>query len=154
MGTYTELSLNAQLKANTPVEVRDLLTLLFDDTHDIDELDAKPRHPFFHDGRASFIGCISSQRPTGFNFPNLVVHTEVKNYEQVLNKFLDWIAPYIESVDDHGYWEPDNEDVVSDVILIDGRFALRSRERDKWGEKSAGSLTTLIENYPDLSEAP
>lgn len=143
MGHYTELHLTARLKESTPTEVRDLLIFMFN--RDLDDLDPKPRHPFFHTDRCSLVNLAA------FDFPVLQIKTDLKNQDDLLEKFLDWISPHVETVES-GVWAFDAIDWVEDVTFFEGRFILRPRVRDRYGYHVQEHLRTArtISQFKDL----
>lgn len=133
MGICTELYLNAVLKEDTPREVKDILTSMFE--NGLDDFEPRPIHPFFYDSRASFLGNPGDDKNdiAGFNFPVLKVRTEVKNHDDVLEKFLHWIAPYVQEVED-STWELEGQEVEMVVSFEAPNFVLTCPEKSVYGD--------------------
>jgi hypothetical protein len=119
MGTYTEFYFKATLKKETPPEVITLLNDIVNNFHafyeqltnkeypviksvaDTPELPIE--HPFgkcerwdqlFH---STDWGSINNGGSTFTNtgYPELWIHTQFKNYDNPIGKFVDWIKPHI-----------------------------------------------------------
>jgi hypothetical protein len=97
---YTEISFGAKLKSDTPQEVIDTIQHLVNGEHDMVR---KTAHPFFQSGRSWLLTSQGSYYfavniPPSFTFDgawSLYFRTSVKNYDDEIEKFLDWIKPYI-----------------------------------------------------------
>lgn len=104
MGMYTEIIFGATLKDETPVEVITILKHLVEGS----EIPAQHQeHKFFETSRCRWI-CTSSS----YYFPGrpeailefepilqrwyLQFRSNLKNYDQEIEMFLDWVKPYIE----------------------------------------------------------
>jgi hypothetical protein len=110
MGMYTELIFGATVKDTIPQEVKDVLHYLFDEEALGLRLKPKnlPNHPFFKCDRWDFITSCSSyyfavrnthcsiQHDDISNTYNLSSRANLKNYDNEIAMFLDWIKPYIE----------------------------------------------------------
>lgn len=106
MGMYTEYLLRGSLKDDTPQQVRDVLTYLASrDWDERQEPDPLPDHPFFATARWECLGSRMS-----YYFPGSVGHSEfsehgfifygdLKNYNQEIAEFVDWIKPYLDPLD-------------------------------------------------------
>ena len=107
MGMYTEIIFGAELKEDTPNEVietiYDLITC-----DNIDEFKYVPEHDFFktsrwwmlqYGGSYSFPGRIDSRfyKDNISNTYFLHFRTNIKNYDQEIELFLDWIKQYIDN---------------------------------------------------------
>lgn len=103
MGMYTHLVLNANLKEDTPKDVIGTLLYLSDKTEvcPIDE-----NHPLYGVGRIRMVMCGDSCSFDGdtyyeFRFDeiqkewSLTINSNIKNYDEEYQKFLDYIQPYI-----------------------------------------------------------
>lgn len=110
MGTYTEFSLSVKLRKDTPYEVVEFLAEMimikyirdgyYDTVNNIPYYDSKPwdrpvpfRHVLFTSSRweAIFTGSME-QNCAGWT---LTLRNEFKNYDCEIQRFLDWIKPYI-----------------------------------------------------------
>ena len=145
MGMYTRMDVDIKLKDCTPDYVRYILEDLIEnyggECEDGLLLDSMPIHPFFLDERFDSIGYCrhatknedDSECPS-FNFPHLKIRCEVKNYTRVLEKFLDWITPYVDEASGiyhyEEWWNP------SEILLKEHegkkRFMIR-HSRDPHG---------------------
>lgn len=103
MGMYTELILKCIIKSDTPREVNQILDFLFnrDCKQDVENL-AIPTHPFFNCGRWRFIGSCSSYyhipwASSRYSEDYLFTRSDLKNYDDEIAKFIDWLTPYIDA---------------------------------------------------------
>lgn len=120
MGMYTEICYNACLKEDAPKEVIDTLNHLLNK----EPIDKLPNHKFFSCTRWKTIGWGSSyyfeaQPHRLFEFDpirnccvvNLICN--LKNYNNEIENFIDWLDPYIDGSEGHylGYtrYEEDND---------------------------------------------
>lgn len=107
MGMYTELSLDLRLAEDVPPEVLDILRFMLEGDPS-DERPILPRHPLFGDTRWAFmLRCCSYYHTpvatmalhwddiTKAHF--LVGRCDLKNYDNEINLFIDWLTPYIEA---------------------------------------------------------
>ncbi len=108
MGMYTELVFKASIRADIPDPVHAVLRHLFADG---DRPSALPDHPLFQCSRWGQIGRGSSFYHTPFALsqydnPNdpgakdgyIFSRSDLKNYEQEIAHFLDWVDPYIDEM--------------------------------------------------------
>jgi|TARA_R110000796_G_scaffold247790_1_gene373767 hypothetical protein len=105
MGMYTELFFTARLKKDTPEEVVAILKHLFEEgSYDLG-LSDKPNHEFFECHRWDCIGNMSSFYFTPFPLSAMrklqgsyfiTSRSDLKNYDGEINKFIDWVTPYLE----------------------------------------------------------
>ena len=110
MGNYTELYLSCRLKEGLSKEVVDVLDYLFnkDTNEELPEAPEElPDHAFFKCERWECIGNSSSHYFVPFATSNLkfnnisncfslTTRSDLKNYNQEIEKFLNWISEYIE----------------------------------------------------------
>lgn len=112
MGMYTEIIFGAWLKEDLPQDVVDTINILvnsnINDIRNFCQLSSVPDHPFFKSERPWLL-----QSGGSYYFPqvmraefkydkiakqySLCFRTNIKNYDDEIEKFLDWIKPYIES---------------------------------------------------------
>ena len=110
MGMYTELVLKCEIKDDVPAYVKDVLKYLFKSG---DEPQMLPKHAFFECPRWPMVGRSGSF----YHHPNPVSdywtghegadnrggqifsRSDLKNYNDELTKFLDWLMPYIDQPD-------------------------------------------------------
>src|SRR5882672_2404592 len=95
MGYYTQFHFNATLKSNIEDDkklIRQLIDCMKDDRSDIPSV--LPKHDFFKQAwwRAVLYGaCIK----TAFCEDCIFVDCNIKNYDDQIEKFLDWISDYV-----------------------------------------------------------
>lgn len=110
MGMYTELYISASLKRNSPDKVKEIIRLLFDgdNEHETDETDLPP-HEFFDCHRWRMIGRCSSYYFSPFALSKVLEddingklyftsRSDLKNYDSEIEKFLDWVMPYLDQI--------------------------------------------------------
>ena len=112
MGMYTELTLKVDLNEGLPEDVNRILRFLFDNSFDEDDDEMVtgkdfikkygelPDHEFFKSERWSSVGSCNSfyHVPETFNHyrrNSLFSRSDLKNYDCEIEKFLDWLLPYI-----------------------------------------------------------
>lgn len=107
MGMYTEFHFNSELKEDTPSEVINLLKWLL---WDADQPEPLPVHPFFECDRRRniFTGdsyYFDAQTYSILEYDSvsesyfLCVRSNLKNYDSEIQKFCDWIRPYLNKTD-------------------------------------------------------
>ena len=127
---YTELVLNSRFIDNTPKDVIEALQWMLEANPE----DEKPliEHPLFELIRAKFMlrmGSFyfvpehSSKMISGFDdgkFTHLSIRCDLKNYENEIETFLDWICPYL---DDEflGYMRYEEDDDPTLIYQVDGK---------------------------------
>lgn len=122
MGMYTELVCALELRENTPSEILDVIRYMLDET---DELERTPDHKLFKTSRWEFMlrsdsyyfdgtshsflkqDNLTPDRPMYF----LNIRCNLKNYDNEIDKFIDWISLYAETTGFIGYkrYEEDEE---------------------------------------------
>lgn len=100
MGMYTELIFGASLKKDTPQEVIDTIRYMVGDIPTIDNyIFEKNRNPLR--GSSYYFGVSNSVSKFWIDEISkewiLSSRANIKNYDQDIQKFLDWIKPYISS---------------------------------------------------------
>lgn len=119
MGMYTELNIGVRI-CPTPTVLQKLNYMLGEDTEDV-HID----HPLFtdstrwkhmllcdsyyFDGKADsklFIDDLCPDKPMYF----LNVRCNLKNYDEEIEKFMDWLCPYIETEGFLGYKRYEEQD--------------------------------------------
>lgn len=125
MGMYTEIFMRAELKEDVPEAVLNILRYLLNG--DGESLGAIPSHPFFQCDRWLHIGTSDSayfpfepnsalRRSTWHPGFEISVHANLKNYDQEIDKFFDWIDPYVRAAEGEflGYslYEEGNEPIL------------------------------------------
>lgn len=101
MGMYTEIVIKACMKENLPEEVSKVLDYMFRGGEKPDIY--LPSHSFFKCPRWDFIGKGSSYYhvPASITFYDegyLFSRSDLKNYDDEINLFFDWINPYLEGL--------------------------------------------------------
>jgi hypothetical protein len=102
MGMYTELHFNTELKPDVPAEILEILQHM---ANDAPKPESVPDHPFFECERWSFM-CLcdsyyfdadthSTLRHDYQGGWFLCIRCNVKNYDSEIEKFIDWIGPYL-----------------------------------------------------------
>lgn len=105
MGMYTEIFLRGEIDKSAPQEVHNILHYLIGDIEQ-GPIDI-PNHPFFETQRWEAIAGMTSayfpEHPKSVlvksdwgDHWNLVIHSNLKNYEGEIGKFFHWIEPYME----------------------------------------------------------
>lgn len=106
MGMYTELVLVTKVRGDAPAEVIEALKIMCSNkTKDNSEL-PQIDHPFFKLGRAAwmfqnnsyyFVPASVSQFEWNAigKFWTLIVRCDLKNYEDEIDTFVDWLTPYL-----------------------------------------------------------
>jgi len=106
MGMYTELHFNAELKEDTPEEVIALLRFMLGDIEE--QMDPSPEHLFFKTTRWNWmLKCDSyyfaADTHSTLRYDDigrcryLCIRCNLKNYDDEIEHFLDWIMPYIDA---------------------------------------------------------
>ena len=103
---YTECYICSPIKTNTPKEIMDILFYMFGDKDLLDEAPKNlPAHKFFTKERWQFIGKCSSFYHIPFSVSKirkeqnqyyLVSRSDIKNYDNEIEGFFDWISPYLD----------------------------------------------------------
>lgn len=114
MGMYTELVLKCRIKREIPAKEKAVLEYLFAWK---EKPSALPDHPFFKTTHWDAIGRSNSfyhvpQAFSCFDGEYLFTRSDLKNYENEIDLFLDFINPYITHDTDHflGWvWYESNE---------------------------------------------
>ena len=110
MGMYTELFVEGGLKAAAPQEIKNVIYYLFDQARD-DHMKiqpiAWPDHPFFTLPRWASIGNCSSFYHVPLSMSTcdeqqgqlyFVSRSDLKNYDNEIAAFLDWLRPYCQTL--------------------------------------------------------
>ena len=100
MGMYTELVLKARVKHDLPADIEAVLQYLFNDAGAGEPL--RPHHEFFQCSRWAAIGSCSSHyhipwATSRYAGGHIFSRSDLKNYEGEIDKFIDWISPYLET---------------------------------------------------------
>lgn len=103
MGMYTEINVCFDLIKDTPKNVTDILHYLIDGNDEPSEL---PNHEFFKCDRWCLVACCDSYYFDGTTNSKIVfdytsmrykvnIRSNLKNYDNEIDKFLHWLAPYV-----------------------------------------------------------
>ena len=98
MGMYTELVLKCEVRGDAPIEVMEVIGNLFGQQQEPESL---PNHEFFKCQRWDFIGKHDSTstmkvRPWSLRGDlEIFSYSSLKNYDSEIEKFIDWITPYL-----------------------------------------------------------
>ena len=106
MGMYTELQFTAEIDYDKHEEIIDILRYMTGDESIKRENLTIPTHELFETDRWEYMLLGSSYYFPGqphhtlkeehnFQLINLSVRTDLKNYDNEIQKFLDWIYPYV-----------------------------------------------------------
>jgi hypothetical protein len=128
MGMYTEFVLVAKVRGDAPAEVIEMLKVMC--TGGANEVDlSNLNHPFFSLGRAPWMLQCSSYYHTPASvsqfehndigkFWTLIVRCDLKNYEDEIDQFVDWVTPYLDVYEnDHLGWKKYEEDTVPTLLF-------------------------------------
>lgn len=110
MGMYTELNIGVNLRSDTPENIIDILKHMLEDDEDVCTTD----HPLFETERWRFMLRCDSYYFDGHTDSSMVkdnisgeyelnVRCNIKNYDDEIEQFLDFIQPYLESDGFLGY---------------------------------------------------
>lgn len=122
MGMYTELYLGTKLRGDTPAEVFSLIERAIGGMSENWDL---PDHPFFKCERWSCIFCgggsyyfeapcfqkLFDPDPICNGARQLLIVVNLKNYDQEIQHFLDWISPYIDEGGHVGHMRYEEDEV-------------------------------------------
>ena len=123
MGMYTELVMAIELKQNVSANVYEILQYMVGDS-EFEPIEL-PNHPLFKTNRWHFMlnsdsyyfdGITKSILKEDNLFPDhpsyyLTIRCNLKNYNEEIEKFIDWITPYSDTKGFVGYkrYEEDEE---------------------------------------------
>ncbi len=137
MGMYTELNIAVELVNDS--EVLDILKYMLTTSEDATKPNHIPYHPLFNTARWRYMlqsdsfyfsGQASSQLFKHLDYYYLNVRCNLKNYEDEIEEFLNWLAPYIKDYGFIGYMRYE-EDEYPTLIFCDNhriRFEYAGKE--------------------------
>lgn len=140
MGMYTQLHLGVTLSKETPTEIINLLRFMLHETDDEKYTQPLPNHELFkHNRWVYMLTCDSyyfNYKTTHlFKFDDIGQHwwfnvtTNLKNYEDEIGLFLDWINQYIEdpmrNCDEMLGYIRYEENALPDIITWDYILSIR-----------------------------
>lgn len=125
MGMYTEICLNINLKKNTPANVVEIIKYML---NELDESPELPAHTLFQTARWQgmlrsgsyyFDGATTSKfyKDSISDEFVLSVRSNLKNYDDEIGEFINWITPYVET---NGFWGYSRYEEADDPTLIYG----------------------------------
>lgn len=132
MGMYTEFHFNVKLKKDVPEDVIEVLRFM---TADRDKPERLPNHPLFRDDTrwGYMLTCDSYYFPmtvaTSLLYDNIAkgyflsVRSNFKNYNNEIDKFLNWIIPYVADYHDNflGFYRYEEAEEPTLIYLSDYR---------------------------------
>ncbi len=126
---YTELYICCKIKKELPGDVLAILNHLFSENWPKITSTELPEHEFFKCDRWSCIGSMASYYfvPESINlfkyddignYYTLISRSDLKNYDNEIAKFIDWLMPYIEmdSGDYIGHYRYE-EDIIPTLLF-------------------------------------
>lgn len=138
MGCFTEINVNFDLVKDTPKDVIDIMHYLILSNENETKPSVLPKHEFFECDRWDSVACCSSyyfDRLSNSKMEyneisktyRVSIRTDLKNYDSEIEKFLDWLLPYINSNGFIGYKRHEDMDNPT-LIYIEVDDALRKKE--------------------------
>lgn len=129
MGMYTELNIGLELSKDTPEEVINIINYMI--SGEGSDMPTTPNHPLFSTDRWDFMLTCSSyyfnaQPVHKFEYDEigecwfLTSISNLKNYNSEIEKFLDWISPYINDNGFFGYMRYEEDDFPT--LLINDKY--------------------------------
>lgn len=108
MGMYTEILMRGEIRKDAPDDVRAVLRYL---VRGEEKPETLPEHPFFKCERWEYVATMnsaylpvvsrSSLEKSGWGDSEyLYVHAQLKDYDGEIEKFFDWVDPYIDGTPD------------------------------------------------------
>lgn len=124
MGMYTELMVEGSIRHDAPAQVKHFVNVLFNRDYHISGADVlpKPDHPFFQCSRWNSVGNCSSFYHLPFSMSAVstphtgdlcfISRSDLKNYDNEIALFLDWIKPYCNLLRGWHLYEEDQNPTV------------------------------------------
>ncbi len=122
MGMYTELIFQGEIKKEVPESINSLLNYFFDKdsclySYFFDK--ELPDHPFFKCDGWKMIGHCCSHYFTPFSLRHkesnyVFMRCDIKNYNNEIELFLDWISEYMNYYYGWYWYEEDDEPTIFD----------------------------------------
>lgn len=111
MGMYTELHFNSELRESIPASTLNILKYMVDGECESIMTELIPCHPLFNTERWRFmLNCDSyyfdADTHSTLRFDEvsktfyLCIRTNLKNYDNEIEHFIDWIMPYLNKHED------------------------------------------------------
>lgn len=122
MGDYTAIFIAAELRHDAPPVVRGILNCMMGLSEEIPC--PLPDHPLFKSERWRYLlRCDAAYLPGAVlrawgharDGRDFTVYSKIKNYDEEIEKFFDWISPYVENdaIAFHKYEYADKATIVS-----------------------------------------
>jgi hypothetical protein len=149
MGTYTELLLKCRIVDGIPEDVNSILEFLFGSRR-VTIPNPLPDHPFFRLQNWDAIGRSASYYhvPCTSNYykaPYLFSRSDLKNYQNEIQAFLDWIMPYLN--------EPDGSCIGWICCERLPPFLIAKKSKNEWNEFTS-MVSTLNQFKTDIQDFP
>lgn len=123
MGMYTELFVEGTLRGTAPQAVKDVIHRLFDPNADRSDDTCAIDHPFFKASRWAAIGNCSSYYHIPYSLSgtnvsevtnqlSFISRSDLKNYGNEIELFINWITPYCERLRGWHWYEEAPEPTV------------------------------------------
>lgn len=131
MGMYTGLNLDVQLRQDTPQDVLAMLDwMILCEPEKLENKPELPAHALFSTERWNYmLRCTSAYLEPDY-MPeskreglHLIAKFNLKNYKSEIEKFLDWISPYVEKLNS-GLYRYEEHVGDSPVLMVDGKLAV------------------------------
>lgn len=138
MGCFTEINVNFDLVKDTPEDVVNIMHYLILTNGNETKPSILPKHEFFKCDRWDSIACCFSYYFDGLTNSQMKyddisktyrvsIRASLKNYDCEIEKFLDWLLPYIDTNGFIGYERHEDMDNPT-LIYIELDDLLRKKE--------------------------
>jgi hypothetical protein len=133
MGMYTELKLSVAFITEIPENVIKTLQFLSNFRHDEDEIDFTTEHELFKTERWMMISTGSScyfEEDSYFEFLQsggiyyLHMRSNIKNYKNEYEKFLDFLSPWVQSEGEVGHYQYEEDEEASPIFAANGKLVI------------------------------
>lgn len=140
MGMYTQFHYGVRLKKDVPESVINTLRYM---VRDIEEDYENHDHPLFATGNWEFMFIMDSYY-FDYKTTNLIMYDEYgdwyfnvtcnfKNYDEEIEKFLDWIHPYVDAYDGDflGYYRYEEDELPTLILYPDNMIAIKNGQKEQ-----------------------
>lgn len=135
MGMYTEINVCFDLRQDVSMDVVGILHALIDDV-ELPSLVVLPKHEFFRCDRWKMVCCCGSYYFDGLTHSimsfdmisktwKVNIRANLKNYDSEIEKFLDWLVPYIKTCGFIGYARYEEFDDPTLVYIEDHKVVFK-----------------------------
>lgn len=114
MGCFTEINVNFDLVEDTPEDVVNIMHYLILTNRNETKPSVLPKHEFFECDRWDNIDSKMEYDDISKTY-RVSIRANLKNYDSEIEKFLDWLLPYI---DTNGFIGYEKHEDMDDPILI------------------------------------